>query len=536
MEKKRQLLNSSLKQDKNFFEDLLDITLKPGKYFIPALCLALLAPGSVYSAPSNSAVIRQLQQKIIDNPKDVDSLLKLAIEYSVANNFVKAVETYFSILRVDQNNFHAYNNLGILYKQAGQFRDSLHCYQKAQTIDPDSCWVPYNMGLCYEAMGRMQEARESYGQALSLNPSFSQALQRLRFLSSDGADQPVPALPGLEESQIYIADSKSTKPVVFSQNNKIPVTPDVSKTKSAETKPSSATATKTEPKGEKISERLQKEKDKKKAPSLKHRTTRKGAAAVVFNQAMEALESGKKELAIELYVNSIIAERDLLSEPENGIIREGLKFLKDRPNRMNNGMFFRGILIYISGHLELAVADMKNYVAANENSAKASSIGQYLEEAKRIISRYEAEKAAAVALAAERAAAALAAKKAAEEAILASSTASANQSEVARPSDYVLKRMDTEQIIQEADRLSRESRFTDAIAVLEAGLNKEPGNISLLMKSANAYADMLLLKGDNEAGKMALSRYQKVVNAAPSGSKEQAVAKDMIAELSKRVR
>ena len=108
--------------------------------------------------------------------------------------------------------------------------------------------------------------------------------------------------------------------------------------------------------------------------------------------------------------------------------------------------------------------------------------------------------------------------------------------EEARPSDYVLKRMDTEQIIQEADRLSRESRLTDAVAVLEAGISKDPDNVTLLSKSANAYADMLLLKGDNEAGKMALSRFHKVYSKAAPNSREWAVAKDMIDELTKRVK
>ena len=523
METKKLQLNSLSKQDNSFFEFLLNKTTKLGKKLLPVLCLVILA--QILFAAGNQANIHQLQQQIINNPKDVDAHLKLAIEYSMANDFVKAVQTYFALLKIDPNNFHAYNNLGILYKQSGQFRDSLHCYQQAQRIDPDSCWVPYNMGLCYEAMGRMQEARESYGQALSLNPSFSQALQRLRMLSSDGTDQPVPALPGLSESQIYIADSKTSKPVVKSQPSEKTIVAKVEKTVS---KP---VAEKEKVNTPKISERIEKQKNVK--PDLKHRTSRKGPAAMVFNQAMDALESGKTELAIELYVNSIIAERDLLSEPENGLIRQGLTFLKDRPNRMPNGLFFRGMLIYISGHLDLAAEDMKNFVEVNSKSEKASSISQYLEEAKRIIARKEAEKQAIAALEAERAAAAALAE---QQKKLAESVTALNKDEVARPSDFALKRMDVEQIISEADKLSRESRLTDAVAVLETGLSKEPNNVRLLMKSANAYADMLMLKGDNEAGKMAIVRYKKVLDCAQVNSRESAIAKEMVDELSKRVR
>ena len=253
---------------------------------------------------------------------------------------------------------------------------------------------------------------------------------------------------------------------------------------------------------------------------------------MVFNQAMDALEAGKTELAVELYVNSVIAERELLSEPENGLIRQGLTYLKDRPNRMANGLFYRGMLIYIAGHIDLAIPDLKNYSEVVSKSDKASSVSQYLEEANRIISKYKAEKDAIAAMEAER----KAAIALAEQQKKAQEAAAKPEEEVARPSDFALKRMDIDQIIQEADKLSRESRLTDAVAVLESGLKREPDDIQLLMKSANAYTDMLLLKGDNEAGKMALVRYKKVSALASSNSKEAAIAKEMIDELNKRVR
>ena len=526
METKKQLLNSSLKQDNNIFETLLNKTAKAGRGVLPFFCCVLLSQ-PVYAAV-NQANVRLLQQRLIDNPRDVDAHLKLALEYSMGNDFVKAVETYFALLRIDPDNFHAYNNLGILYKQSGQFRDSLHCYQQAQRIDPDSCWVPYNMGLCYEAMGRMQEARESYGMALSLNPSFSQALQRLRVLNSEGGDQPVPELPGLAESQIYIADSRTSRPVIRTQQSESPAPVKVAKQQPS----SSVKPVEKAEKAERISERLEKEKNQKKAVNLKHRTTRKGPAAMVFNQAMDALEAGKTELAIELYVNSVIAERELLSEPENGLIRQGLTYLKDRPNRMANGLFYRGMLIYIAGHIDLAIPDLKNYAEVTSKSGKASSVSQYLEEANRIIDKQKAEKEAIAAMEAER----KAAIALAEQQKKAQEAAAKPEEEIARPSEFALKRMDIDQIIQEADKLSRESRLTDAVAVLESGLSRDPSNIPLLMKSANAYTDMLLLKGDNEAGKMALVRYKKVSGLASPNSKEAAIAKEMIDELNKRVR
>jgi len=490
------------------------------RVLLAVVFLFLLSAPVLAADEAAAARVYKLQQHLIDNPRDIEAHLQLAMEYSLANNFVKAVETYFVLLRIDPDNFHAYNNLGILYRKSGQFRDSIHCYQQAARINPDSYWVPYNMGLCYEAMGRMQEARESYGRALSLNPSFTQALERLRVLSGSSAEAAVPALPGLADSQIYLVDSETGQPRIYSQ-------PDSQPAVTAKAEPARpATSPKPAPEPVKFSEKVEERINKEKEVRRQYRTTRKGPAAAIFNQAMDALDSGNIEKAIEYYAVCIISERDLLAEPDNGLIRRGLEHLKERPNRMPDGIFYRGLLIFISGNLELAVPDMQTFLESSRNRKDANQL--YVAEATRIIERFEAEKAEREAREKER-----------EEMLLAVQTASASEipePEQPRASDFVLKRMSVEQIIDEADRLSRESRIQDAVAVLETGLQGAPDDLRLLMKSANAYTDMLLLKGDQEAGKMALQRFEKVYQLAPENSREWAIAGEMIQELKGRVR
>ncbi len=529
METKKQQSNFLSKRAESDLILLLFRLANTASSFILAVCFCLLMQPVSLEASINAGRIYQLQQRLIDNPRDIEAHLNLAMEYSLANNFVKAVEAYFVLLRIDPDNFHAYNNLGILYKKSGQYRDSLHCYKQAERINPDSYWVPYNMGLCYEAMGRMQEARESYGRALSLNPSFAQALQRLRALSEGGDN--VPLLPGLEESQIYLVDSATSQPKAYGGQPAADTKPEPEKPAQIAATPKPDLQKPPEP-AEKISDRLAKEKEKSKE-GKKFRTTRKGAGASIFNQAMDELDAGNVEKALELYVACILAERDFLAEPENGLIKKGLEYLKERPNRMANGQFYRGLLIYISGNLDLAVPDLKSFLETS-GGAKKNANSQFVEEASRIVERYEAEQAEREAKAKERADALTAAQMAA-----AAQTPVASGSEETdrpRPSDFVLKRMSVEQIVEEADRLSRESRLSDAVAVLETGLASSPDDLQLLMKSANAYTDMLLLKGDQEAGKMALARFEKIFAKAPANSREWAVAQEMIAELKKRVR
>lgn len=462
--------------------------------------------------------IYQLQQSLIDNPRDTEALLHLAMEYSLQENFVKAVETYFDLLRLDPDNFHAYNNLGILYRKSGQFRDSLHCYQQAERINPDSYWVPYNMGLCFEAMGRMQEARESYGRALSLNPGFTQALERLRALSETSPSK-IPALPGLEESQVYIVDSQTGRPRVLERQSEIVVAaPPVEK---PVVKPTQVAQTAQQKPSEKI--------DQERQEPRKVRTNRSGPLAALFNQAMEALEEDNVERAIELYTRCVIAERDFLSEPENNLIRRGLEYLVDRPNRMTDGLFYRGFLIAISGNLELAVNDMRGYLEQIRSSGRDVD-SQFAEEAERVIIRYEDHLAHLETLAKAREEEQEIAK------MLAQGALHQGEGEEVQPraSDFIIKRMNVDQIIEEADRLSRSSRHQEAIAVVESGLANEPDNLRLLMRSANAYTDLMLLKNDNAAGQMALTRFERAYSIAPEGSKESEVSMMMIEELRKR--
>ena len=519
MEMKKQQLNFWLNQNNSaILNPIFSV-----KTFIVAIVVVLLTfvqqDTFVAYASVNSSRIYQLQQRLISNPRDQNALLDLAMEYSLDNDFVKAVNTYFALLKISPRNFHAYNNLGILYKKSGQFRDSLHCYKQAAKINPDSYWVPYNMGLCYEAMGRMEQARESYGTALSLNPGFTQALQRLRNLSGD-TNAKIPALPALPPSGVLVANGQSSQPRFYSPNTqsikvkKKPVVAVKKKKSHSETTKIAKIVKKITTKSKKV---------------IKYRTKRKGATASLFNQAMDAMDDNNIETAIDLYTRCVIADKNFLAEPDNGLIKKALIYLKDRPNRMKNGLFYRGFFISISASLDLAIADIKSYLAQQKSSGKKVE-PIFKNEALNLIDRYNA-------LVAEREELAKKAKQQKEEQIAAKAAEKVMETpSVNKPGSFVVKQMNADQIITEADKLSRATQPKDAISVLQIGLEKYPDNLKILMKIANAYTDMLLLKGDKNAGKMALIKFQQVYEKAPPQSTEWAVAKDMIAELKGRLK
>ncbi len=472
----------------------------------------------------NPGKIKQLQKRLQLDPEDREALLLLGLEYTLQKQTAKAVETYFALLKIDPHNFHAYNNLGILYKKNGQYKECLFCYEQAQKINPGSYWVPYNMGLCFEAMGRMQEAREAYGKALSLNPDFAQALDRLRELSpGSGGNAPLPKPPG---AQILVADSPEGGPKAVSGS---PGKPDGGDSKPAAPpgeagkkpeKGSTPSAPTPSGKTEKVPGK--EEKPEKKPAEMIH-TLRTGPGATLFNQALDALEKEELPKAIELYVRCVMTEREFLSEPENGLIQKALELLGDRPNVMGDGLFYRGYLTSIIGDLEKASVDLQAYLTQGEGGKTPV----FAEDAKVIIEKYEKQKAAA-----EASKAAAASQSAL--AVLPPPTSDASGAFSPRQDDFFIKKMTIDEILTEANRLARESRTLDAIAVLKVGLDKEPDNVQALMAMANAYIDLMLLKGDTEAGKMARDIFQRVIRAAPPGSKEAGIAESMVKELNTR--
>lgn len=483
------------------------------------LCAADPAGPAVFAQASTEVAaskVPELQKKLQEDPENTELLLQLALEYSLQKEYSKAVDIYFKVLKFDPGNFHAFNNLGILYKKTGQYVDALHCYEQARRLQPDSYWVPYNMGLAYESMGRMQEARESYGKALSLNPDFDQALQRLRELSEDPSRvAPLPPPPG---AQVLIADRPSGQPAAVLApkagedvvSREKPVSPG---------KPADAARSETADKGGKPEKPAR---TGTSSPMI--RTLRTGPAATLYNEAMDALEKEELTKAIEIYVRCVIMEREFLSEPENGLIQKGLELLNDRPNSMSEGLFYRGYLLSISKSLDKAVPDLEAYIAKNPK-------GPFVAEAQKVIKRHESDLAAAELLKQQKAAAA-----AVLEAAKTAQQAAAPGSFTPRPDDVTLKTFSPDQILDEANRLSRENRTRDAIAVLRSGLEKEPENLPLLMAIGNAYVDLLLQKSDRDAGLMARDIFEKVIRIAPADSKESGIAAGIIKELDSRLK
>jgi len=82
-------------------------------------------------------------------------------------------------IEVTQNNYIAYNNLGVTCYQLGRYQDAVEAYKQAIRIQPDFAEAHYNLGAAYGKLGRGQDEIEAYKQAIRIKPDHAKAYYNL---------------------------------------------------------------------------------------------------------------------------------------------------------------------------------------------------------------------------------------------------------------------------------------------------------------------------------------------------------------------
>jgi tetratricopeptide (TPR) repeat protein len=121
-------------------------------------------------------------QKIIFGLSMAAALTPLGICAHRQTGFWKDSITLFShAIKVTQNNYVAYNNLGNAYGRLGRWSEAVDAQQQAVKIRPDSARAYYNLGVVYNGLARWHEAIEAYRQAIRIKPNYSKAHNNLGY-------------------------------------------------------------------------------------------------------------------------------------------------------------------------------------------------------------------------------------------------------------------------------------------------------------------------------------------------------------------
>jgi tetratricopeptide (TPR) repeat protein len=88
--------------------------------------------------------------------------------------------TLFShALAVTQNNYVAYNNLGVAYGNLGRYTEAIDVYKQAIKINPYYYEAYFNLGFSYGSLGCYTEAIDACRQAIKIKPDYAKAYNNL---------------------------------------------------------------------------------------------------------------------------------------------------------------------------------------------------------------------------------------------------------------------------------------------------------------------------------------------------------------------
>jgi tetratricopeptide (TPR) repeat protein len=85
-------------------------------------------------------------------------------------------------LKINPENVHVYNRLGIAYRKQGKCSEAIAAYQKAIVIDPEDENLHYNLGRAFLEGGMKDAAVPCFEKALELYPEFREARQILEII------------------------------------------------------------------------------------------------------------------------------------------------------------------------------------------------------------------------------------------------------------------------------------------------------------------------------------------------------------------
>jgi predicted Zn-dependent protease len=134
-------------------------TLKPHSRCRYYLALALQASGHIPEA------IAQLDQAVIDNPKDADAYYELARMHTHAS--LQAIE---KLKQLDSDSFQLHALMGEIYAGEKQYADSIREYKAALVKHPDAQGIHFSIGVAYWVQHEWENAEPEFLQALKETP------------------------------------------------------------------------------------------------------------------------------------------------------------------------------------------------------------------------------------------------------------------------------------------------------------------------------------------------------------------------------
>ena len=90
-----------------------------------------------------------------------------------------AMKNYLLAIEIKPNHYKAYNNLGALLSKQGKQNEAIEYFTKALSLKADYAEAHNNLGVAIAKLGRMKEAIEQFQEAIEVNPDYAEAYDNL---------------------------------------------------------------------------------------------------------------------------------------------------------------------------------------------------------------------------------------------------------------------------------------------------------------------------------------------------------------------
>ncbi len=129
---------------------------------------------------SGDVAIRACSEAIGLNPKDVESFINRAFEYSQKGEFALAIADYTKAIELDPSRWDSLQGRAWAYLKTGKASEGLADAQRSLQIRPDAAQTLDTRAHIYEALGRREEAIADYRRALVIEPRLQGSREGLR--------------------------------------------------------------------------------------------------------------------------------------------------------------------------------------------------------------------------------------------------------------------------------------------------------------------------------------------------------------------
>ncbi len=136
------------------------------------LCLSFVAWKQV-GYWRNSITLFEQAVKVTEN--NYTAYYNLGDAYAVLGNYQQAIGDYDKVLLINPKFREAYNNRGNAFAGLGNYQQAIGDYDKALSLNPKHETAYNNRGNAYYLLGSYQQAIGDYDKAIGLNPNYAEA-------------------------------------------------------------------------------------------------------------------------------------------------------------------------------------------------------------------------------------------------------------------------------------------------------------------------------------------------------------------------